>query len=397
MGERVEKMETMNWLAKAESIQGWMTREELEWLYAAGTHMDTVVEVGAWKGRSTIALAASAKHVISVDTWQGTIAELGGMHAEALEHNIYLDWLENTAEFDNVKGLISRSVLAPEKIVDDKVDMVFIDAEHTKDAVIADITAWRGKCSKIICGHDFDRQQVRDAVFECFETSQVQKGAGSIWYVDLAAEIDTRELLAVAVPGPSFSRAWLAQWNELYVYLFKKFRLMLFYAESNNIYQVRNIIAKSISACREVPKYTLWIDSDNLVSVAGFEELYASISECPEVDAVGAWYRFFGPQGTLIAAGTGPNLRPTEEQLAGLPGLLQVGYIGFGFLLMKSSVIVELGDTAFLPYLENGEFCTDDGGFCDRATGLGRRFYVHPKVFAPHLKLGEVSAIRPIS
>jgi GT2 family glycosyltransferase len=199
------------------------------------------------------------------------------------------------------------------------------------------------------------------------------------------------------MPGANFSRAWFAQWNELYVHLFRKFRLMLFYAESNNIYQVRNIIAKSIRACREVPKLTLWIDSDNMVSVGGFEELYASIEACPEVGAVGAWYRFFGPNGTLIAAGTGQDLRPTEDQLGALPGLLQVGYIGFGFLLMRTEIITALGDKAFMPYLENGEFCTDDGGFCDRANEMGYKFYVHPKVFAPHLKLGEVSAIRPIS
>lgn len=44
------------------------------------------------------------------------------------------------------------SVEAAEVVPD--VDFVFIDADHSYEAVRADIAAWKGKC-KFLCGHDF--------------------------------------------------------------------------------------------------------------------------------------------------------------------------------------------------------------------------------------------------
>lgn len=51
-------------------IQGWLSEAEggeLQML-AAGK---TVLEIGAWKGRSTICLASVAKHVVTVDHFKG--------------------------------------------------------------------------------------------------------------------------------------------------------------------------------------------------------------------------------------------------------------------------------------------------------------------------------------
>ena len=381
----------MEWMKRATEIQGWMQPWELTWLQAMASNMDTVVEIGAWKGRSTVALAAGAKKVICVDTWKGSVNELDSTHKEVLTADIYGEWAKNT-EGLNVDPIREDSVKAAGLFNGDDVDMVFIDANHTADAVEEDILAWLPVTKKIICGHDWNRTSVREGVNRVFQAEQVKMGAGDIWWVDLKTPIDNRELISVCIPGANYSRAWLGAWNELFAHLMKKFRVCLHYAESNNIYQVRNITANSILQAMEQPKYVLWIDSDNLVSVQGFEELYASINECPEVSGVGAWYRFFGPRGSLIAAGTGSYLRPTEEQIKSLPGLLEVGYIGFGFLLMRQQVIRDMGFDAFLPIRYDGTWCTDDGGFCDHATKKGHRFFLHPKVFAPHLKLGEVPA-----
>jgi hypothetical protein len=68
---------------------------------------------------------------------------------------------------------------------DKTIDMVFIDANHTYDAVKADIEAWLPKVRKIICGHDYADgwPGVKQAVNEKFP--QGVKTIGSIWYVEL--------------------------------------------------------------------------------------------------------------------------------------------------------------------------------------------------------------------
>lgn len=60
-------------LGKANSISGWMNSEELEWLYTTASEMDSILEIGAWCGRSTFALASGCKgNVFSIDHFNGS-------------------------------------------------------------------------------------------------------------------------------------------------------------------------------------------------------------------------------------------------------------------------------------------------------------------------------------
>jgi len=58
------------------------------------------------------------------------------------------------------------SVEAAAQFNDASVDFVFIDADHSYDAVRADIRAWRPKlrAGGLLAGHDYDRAEVRRAV-----------------------------------------------------------------------------------------------------------------------------------------------------------------------------------------------------------------------------------------
>jgi len=40
-------------IEECEAIDGWMDREDLQWLMDVGSQCDLILEVGAWKGRST--------------------------------------------------------------------------------------------------------------------------------------------------------------------------------------------------------------------------------------------------------------------------------------------------------------------------------------------------------
>ena len=152
-------------------IPGWMSKTELNWLYRTAKEMDGIVEVGSWKGRSTHALLSGAMEgtkglVVAVDTWQGTKGEAGNPHIEAESKDVYAEFMRNMAEFPNLKPMKMTSVEAAGMFADKSVDMVFIDGDHSYEAVKADIEAWLPKARKMICGHDWQWHSVQEAVTE---------------------------------------------------------------------------------------------------------------------------------------------------------------------------------------------------------------------------------------
>ena len=167
-----------------EAIQGWMTPAELQWLYATASRMDSVVEIGSWKGRSTFALCqACPGPVYAVDHWLGSESERNGPHLEAQTGDVFGQFLRNVGHFQNLRVIRKDSAIAAKELPE--ADMVFIDAEHTYDAVVRDIRAWRGKARRLICGHDADWAPVLQAVID--ELGNVGRGPGSIWFKGIAA------------------------------------------------------------------------------------------------------------------------------------------------------------------------------------------------------------------
>ncbi|MDD5643279.1 MAG: class I SAM-dependent methyltransferase [Syntrophales bacterium] len=156
-------------------IQGWMRVEELQWLFNMAGQMQSIVEVGVWKGRATHALlSGGTAEVLAVDTWETTIH--GHDPVEA-----HQDFLRLAQGFPQLT-IMRLSSLAAARVLDQPVDMVFIDADHSYEAVRADILAWRTKARKLICGHDYKKSWpgVQRAVQEIFGTDfGVFKG---IWF-----------------------------------------------------------------------------------------------------------------------------------------------------------------------------------------------------------------------
>lgn len=137
-------------------IPGWMTFKELTWLYEMSKTMNTIVEVGSWKGRSTHALLSGCKGTVyAVDTWEGSKDEKDDTNWMAKREDIFSMFQANTQSFSNLKIVRKTSLDAANQFEDNSVDAVFIDAGHTYEEVKADIGAWIPKAKKIICGHDF--------------------------------------------------------------------------------------------------------------------------------------------------------------------------------------------------------------------------------------------------
>lgn len=177
------EMEFRNWKHKKETydnaIEGWMAKEELNFLHDTAKDMKTIVEVGSWKGRSTHALASSCPGTVwAVDTWKGSRQEQEGPHVEATVHEILPIFKENMKDFMNVVAVEMESVEAAKMFEDKSVDMVFIDGAHDYESVKADIAAWLPKAKTLICGHDYQWHSVQEAVTEAFGELDT---AGTIW------------------------------------------------------------------------------------------------------------------------------------------------------------------------------------------------------------------------
>lgn len=175
---------------KYPGIEGWMTFEELIWLHSTAKEMDTVLELGSWKGRSTHALATACKgKVTCVDTWKGSEDTNDATNYLGREEDVFETFKRNTKDFSNIIPVRKTGNDAALDFADNSFDMVFIDAGHRYEDVVEDIAAWLPKAKKVICGHDYQTgwPGVVQAVNEAF--GQPDGVCGSIWYKFIDSDI----------------------------------------------------------------------------------------------------------------------------------------------------------------------------------------------------------------
>ena len=141
----------------ANFISGWFSFVEQNFVYNAAKQMESVIELGSWKGKSTHAICSSrCPKVTAIDTWKGSIAEPDA-HAQAKDGSVLREFKENLKEFlgknlTMIEADINDAVL---DVPDKSVDMVFIDAGHTYEEVRNDIRKWKNKAKILLCGHDY--------------------------------------------------------------------------------------------------------------------------------------------------------------------------------------------------------------------------------------------------
>jgi glycosyltransferase involved in cell wall biosynthesis len=149
------------------------------------------IEVGTWLGRSFACFNYWAKkfekHIrqTAVDTFKGTATEPNEvMMASGFPDGVRKEFIANMTRcgIDDFHVLPVDSLSAARLVSDYSVNAIFLDGDHSTAAVLADIRAWLPKVvpGGYLCGHDFDRQSVRDAVLSWFPGAQV-KTHGRCW------------------------------------------------------------------------------------------------------------------------------------------------------------------------------------------------------------------------
>lgn len=162
-----------------------------------------LVEVGVWKAALSLRIlkAMPSSQLILVDPWiSGDVlkewADSGSTMAllpqDGME-SIYRDVVNATAPYrDRCHILRLPSSEAAAQIENASIDMVFIDAIHTYDAVRQDIATWLPKVRPggILGGHDYAHERfpgVQRAVDEAFP-SGVTTGFDHTWFIRIPGE-----------------------------------------------------------------------------------------------------------------------------------------------------------------------------------------------------------------
>lgn len=182
-------------------IKGWFDYEHvydtvINYLHAQLNRKIKVVEIGAWLGKSSYYLVQhhSAKaDIYIIDTWKGTPGELTTAHSLATVKDIFLDFMENMKVHEGkFTAIRSLSVEAAKLFENSSVDFIFIDADHSYQAVRSDIETWQPKLTDtgIIAGHDYTSgwDGVRKAVNAKFGRENILV-MGRSWIYGLPKEL----------------------------------------------------------------------------------------------------------------------------------------------------------------------------------------------------------------
>jgi predicted O-methyltransferase YrrM len=143
-------------LQAVRGVDGWMSPDQAERLYraAAGTHAgDTIVEIGSFRGRSTIVLASAAPDgvdIVAIDPHAGNDRgpqELDGFQAAAAtDHDVFNANLAAAGVADRVRHIRSFSDTAHGD-VPGEVAVLYVDGAHRYAPARTDIRDWGKRVS----------------------------------------------------------------------------------------------------------------------------------------------------------------------------------------------------------------------------------------------------------
>jgi hypothetical protein len=197
------------------------------------------LEIGCWRGRSICSVAdiIKKKNITAyvIDTFKGAESEADGAHKEAQEVDIEAEFRKAISDFDidkNIKIIKAdtRTLKWEDYSVPDKFfDFIFIDGEHTTEAVTNDVKLCLSKLKDdgLLAGHDLLWGTVKVALDKLFKYSAVA-GDDNIWQKTIELTMHNKTILFSCWAKPLRSGGWNAKnpskeyWNKLFKLLKEK-------------------------------------------------------------------------------------------------------------------------------------------------------------------------------
>lgn len=169
-------------------LDNWFNYQELYKQFA-----DTIpnngsfVEIGSWTGRSICFFAVECANlkkdinIFCVDLWPDDINSLpfnNTIKNRYANGELYNTFLDNISSIKNITPIRSLSKDAVKIFDDHSIDILFVDGDHSYDAVLNDISLYLPKIKNggIISGHDYNWISVAKAVKKIFGTDFTIRG-----------------------------------------------------------------------------------------------------------------------------------------------------------------------------------------------------------------------------
>ena len=147
--------------AQIQATEGLISEAEAKRLYQlARACGGSIVEIGSWKGKSTVCLALGSKagskgKVFAVDPHQGTYDDFTGHYTRQNTEPIFRENIKRAGVDDIVIPLVMKSEEAARGWTE-PVSLLWIDGAHDYENVKLDFTLWEPHLilGGIICFHD---------------------------------------------------------------------------------------------------------------------------------------------------------------------------------------------------------------------------------------------------
>jgi MMP 1-O-methyltransferase len=148
-------------IQEADRVDGWLLQEEARLLYELSRDVPsggTIVELGSWMGRSTIVLGSASLSgpratVYAVDLFTTSVPSDAANYARYFDHDDsdYLPLFLNNIRTAGVEGIVvpirGLTTTVGREWTGPRIDLLFIDADHSYEGVRNDFLEWVGHCS----------------------------------------------------------------------------------------------------------------------------------------------------------------------------------------------------------------------------------------------------------
>jgi hypothetical protein len=141
-------------------------------------------ELGIWYGETFFRMLESLPdlNLTGVDDWRANRHDVSHHEDQAVNRRTVYALFPPYASRASI--IDTNTLKAAERLRDGSLDFVFIDADHSYDAVVCDIAAWLPKIRRcgFLVGHDYDWESVRCAAHDCLPDASVHEaGSDILW------------------------------------------------------------------------------------------------------------------------------------------------------------------------------------------------------------------------
>lgn len=222
------------------------------------------------------------------------------------------------------------------------------------------------------------------------------------WAQSIKRKMDPpkKQTIACVLPGEVFSQAWVGAWTELVHNLLPHFSLLPMFGHCSVVYFTRQSMFDALKSVSPAPDLILWIDDDQILTVDALRLLVSDLVDHPELDGVVGWAwceqnSYSNP--AMMSCGIfdreGKSQRLKYEDMMAMPSdLVPISFSGFPAVLMRGTVLEDVGARAFMPIMNEELYppygmSGEDVAFFTHAREKGLQFAVDRRVKVPHLKL----------